>query len=239
MKIKSAIGLVIVSLSFLNCNSERQKDGIKQLSLKYCVTLEQVDLTESKDEILSKMMSGAIDVGENNKELILAVRQEIAKRIKSTDKKNLALTFASDFVLKLLETCPAYSKLVRKQLPEANKKNKTITYMSERIKSFITDWDGLGFLEVYNRATDSIVSNYNYAPHARDDYGIIDWDYFEPYNDIHVELLHTSDAYFKGYLINEQLRAMGADVKNFPKEVPMKFNFSGFDNEIPMSSDHY
>ena len=95
--------------------------------------------------------------------------------------------------------------------------------MSNRIKGFISEWEGMEPQELYDRATDSIITNYNYAPHARDDYGVLDFNYFVPFNDIHVKLLHTSNQYLKAYLINEQLRGMGYDMKIFPKKVQMKW----------------
>ena len=219
--------VLVGPLFYLGCYNLNEEDKVQKLSQKYCITLSHIETNDEADEdVLKQMMLAASDLGEENKELTQELKQDIANRIKSTDNRRIAYVFATEFVSDLLKTCPTYSKLVRLQLPKAEKKNKTITYVSDRVKGFMKEWEHLALPEIYDRATDSIVTNLGYAGSSYSDYGTIDPYVQEPINDIHIQLLYTSDVYFKSFLANEQLRAMGVAAKNFPVGVQRKWNFS-------------
>ena len=97
--------------------------------------------------------------------------------------------------------------------------------LGDWLRGFIERWDRLSPLKLYNRATNSVVT-YEYSGISMSDYEGILFDYSVPYNDIHIDLLNTSDRYLKGFLINEQLRLMGIEAKTFPQGVEKKWNFS-------------
>ena len=124
---KLIIVLLLFSHSFfpMSCDDRYQADKMVELSQKYCNRLTEIDSSEEPDEVtIDKMMLAAKELGEKNEELVEAIKQDIANQINSTDQKKVSYRFATKFVLNLLETRPAYSKMVRLQLPKPARKIK-------------------------------------------------------------------------------------------------------------------
>ncbi|CAM4375257.1 hypothetical protein ZORO111903_16925 [Zobellia roscoffensis] len=223
--------LVILLLTLTNCQSQDKVVLVEQLSQKYCKAIENIEMNgKSHQVILEDMLVAAKTINSENTDLIKTVRKEIAQEIKSTDEKKIGYAFATDFVTNLMEKCPSYLKIARTQVAIPKKTNGTVEYVSKRVKGFLEEWKDMPLNQLYKRANDSIITNIDYSNSYFSDYKSEDqWTNIKPITDIHLNLLNTSDTYFKAFLVNEQSRAMGLPAEDFPQARVIEWEFQEID----------
>ena len=223
--------LAISFLLLISCQAQKKDVLVEKLSQKYCKAIENIEMNgKSNQVILEDMLVAAKAVSSENTDLVNTIKKEIAIEIKSTDEKKIGYAFATDFVTNLMENCPSYFKMGRAIIERPTETNGTIKYVSNRVQDFMAKWQNLPLNELYKRANDSIITNIDYSNSYFSDYKSEDqWTNIKPITDIHLNLLNTSDTYFKAFLVNEQSRAMGLPAEDFPQARVIEWEFQEID----------
>ncbi|WP_215939074.1 hypothetical protein [Zobellia uliginosa] len=223
--------LAISFLLLISCQAQKKDVLVEKLSQKYCKAIENIEMNgKSNQVILEDMLVAAKAVSSENTDLVNTIKKEIAIEIKSTDEKKIGYAFATDFVTNLMENCPSYFKMGRAIIERPTETNGTIKYVSNRVQDFMAKWQNLPLNELYKRANDSIITNIDYSNSYFSDYKSEDqWTNIKPITDIHLNLLNTSDTYFKAFLVNEQSRAMGLPAEDFPQARVIQWEFQEID----------